>query len=124
MKEISAVTLGSQVFPAVPNAGGTQGTIKGKQDFESFLNIGNSAKDTVQAQQPADKNTAQPADTVNTDTSADNQQPGTYSTQQVQQDGQADTNSSSGNVSQDGTDVKNTSVCYHVCTDEQPVCCC
>ena len=108
MKEISAVTLGSQVFPAVPNAGGTQGTIKGKQDFESFLNIGNSAKDTVQAQQPADKNTAQPADTVNTDTSADNQQPGTDSTQQVQQDGQADTNSSSGNVSQDGTDVKNT----------------
>lgn len=108
MKEISAVTLGSQVFPAVPNAGGTQGTIKGKQDFESFLNIGNSAKDTVQAQQPADKNTAQPEDTVNTDTSADNQQPGTDSTQQVQQDGQADTNSSSGNVSQDGTDVKNT----------------
>ncbi|MCI9078681.1 MAG: hypothetical protein HFH68_07115 [Lachnospiraceae bacterium] len=114
MEEISAVTLGSQVFPAVPNAGGTQGTIKGKQSFESFLNIGNSAtagnaKDTVQAQQPAaDKNAAQPADTVNADTSADNQQPGTDSTSQVQKDGTADTNSSAGNVSQDNTDVENT----------------
>ena len=112
MKEISAVTLGSQIFPAVPNAGGTQGTVKGKQAFESFLNIGSSAsagnaKDTVQVQQPAaDKNVAQPADTVNTDAAADNQQPGTGSSSQVQQDGAADANSSAGNVTQDGTQVE------------------
>ena len=111
MKEISAVTLGSQLFQAVPGTGSTQSTIKGKQAFESFLNIGSSAagsaKDTVQAQQPAaDTNAAQPADTVNTGTSADNQQPG--STSQVQQDGAADTNSSAGSISQDGTDVENT----------------
>ncbi len=111
MKEISAVTLGSQLFQAVPGTGSTQSTIKGKQAFESFLNIGSSAagsaKDTVQAQQPAaDTNAAQPADTVNTGTSADNQQPG--STSQVQQDGAADTNSSAGSISQDGADVENT----------------
>lgn len=111
MKEISAVTLGSQLFQAVPGTGSTQSTIKGKQAFESFLNIGSSAagsaKDTVQAQQPAaDTNAAQTADTVNTGTSADNQQPG--STSQVQQDGAADTNSSAGSISQDGADVENT----------------
>lgn len=112
MKEISAVTLGSQVLKTVPNAGSAQSTIKGKQAFESFLNIGNSAvavsaKDTVRTQQPAaDKNAAQQADTVNTDTSADNQQPGSAS--QVQQDGTADTNSSAGSISQDGADVENT----------------
>ncbi len=112
MKEISAVTLGSQLFQAVPGAGSTQSTIKGKQAFESFLNIGSSAtagsaKDTVQAQQPAaDTNAAQPADTVNTGTSVDNQQPG--STSQVQQDGAADTNSSAGSISQDGAGVENT----------------
>ncbi len=109
MKEISAVTLGSQLFQAVPGTGSTQSTIKGKQAFESFLNIGSSAagsaKDTVQAP-AADTNAAQPADTVNTGTSADNQQPG--STSQVQQDGAADTNSSAGSISQDGADVENT----------------
>ncbi len=114
MKEISAVTLGSQMFQTVSNAGSTQGMAKGKQAFESFLNIGSSAqagnaKDTVQAQQPAaDKDVAQPSDTVNTDTLANNQQPGADSTSQVQQDGTADTNSSVGNVSQNGTDVENT----------------
>ena len=112
MKEISAVTLGSQLFQAVPGTGSTQSTIKGKQAFESFLNIGSSAtagsaKDTVQAQQPAaDTNAAQPADTVNTGTAADNQQPG--STSQVQQDGVADTNSSAGSISQDDAGVENT----------------
>ena len=112
MKEISAVTLGSQMLQTVPNTAGTQSAIKGKQAFESFLNIGDtaqagSAKDTVQVQQPADTDASQPADTVNTGTSADNQQPGTDSTSQVQQNGTADTNSSASNVSQDGTDVEN-----------------
>ena len=112
MKEISAVTLGSQLFQAVPGTSSTQSTMKGKQAFESFLNIGSSAtagsaKDTVQLQQPAaDKTAAQPADTVNTGMSADNKQPG--STSQLQQDGTADTNSPASSISQDGADVENT----------------
>lgn len=113
MKEVSAVTLGSQVFPAVQNTGSTQGIAKGKQAFESFLNIGNNSqaggvKGTVQAaQQPADKNASQPADTVNT-AAADSQQPGADSTSQVQQDGTPDAGSSAGSVSQDNKDIENT----------------
>ncbi|MCX4328334.1 MAG: flagellar hook-length control protein FliK [Lachnospiraceae bacterium] len=83
MKEINAVTPGSQVYPAVPGSGRAAGTMKGAQSFDSFLNTSSNAStvnvkaDTAGKVPSADAGSSTPktADTAQTADASSTSQP-------------------------------------------------
>ena len=109
MKEVNAVTLGSQVYPAVPNGSSTKGTLKGAQSFDSFLNTsnntsaGNTKTDTVKAGSQVKDNAQQQTDTIQADTV--NKQPDNSNMAQQPGEDMAGTNSVA-NTDAPGTDME------------------
>lgn len=83
MKEVNAVTPGSQVYPVIPNSGNAANTMKGKQSFDSFLNTssiasaGSTKADTASKVSSADaaNSTSQPADAAQKADASNTQQP-------------------------------------------------
>ncbi len=111
MKEVNAVTLGSQVYPAVPNGSSTKGKLKGAQSFDSFLNTsnntgaGNTKTDTVKAESQVKDNAQQPADTIQADTV--NKQPDNSNMAQQPGEDMAGTDSVA-NTDAPGTDMESS----------------
>lgn len=109
MKEVNAVTLGSQVYPAVPNGSSTKGTLKGAQSFDSFLNTsnntgaGNTKTDTVKAGSQVKDNAQQQTDTIQADTV--NKQPDNSNMAQQPGEDMAGTDSVT-NTDAPGTDME------------------
>lgn len=109
MKEVNAVTLGSQVYPAVPNGSSTKGTLKGAQSFDSFLNTsnntgaGNTKTDTVKAGSQVKGNAQQQTDTIQADTV--NKQPDNSNMAQQPGEDMAGTDSVT-NTDAPGTDME------------------
>lgn len=83
MKEVNAVTPGSQVYPVIPNSGNAANTMKGKQSFDSFLNTssiasaGSTKADTASKVSSADaaNSTSQPVDAAQKADASNTQQP-------------------------------------------------